>query len=309
MKVGFIGLGKMGSRIVRRLVSSGIDVVVWNRTGEVIASFERDLTHEEKSHFSSVELLEDLRKLPKQRIIWSMLPAGEATENALKTIFAFAEAGDIIIDAGNAYFKDTQLRYEECQKVGIRFLGIGVSGGIHAQINGYAMMIGGNKEAYQTLKPIFDILAKPHANYSYIGEGGAGHFVKMVHNAIEYGMMQAIGEGFSILEKSEYHIDLVQTAKLWQKGTIISSFLIDRAYDALSKDPALTQLIGKINATGEAHWAIEEAKKEDIAVPVIEDSVKFREQSQTDERIQHSLTAKMIAALRHEFGGHAVERK
>jgi 6-phosphogluconate dehydrogenase len=170
-------------------------------------------------------------------------------------------------------------------------------------------MVGGDKSAYETIMPLLDSLAKPNGGHAYFGTGGAGHFVKMVHNGIEYGMMQAIGEGFGVLEKSEYQFDLLEVAKLWQKGTIVSSFLIDRAKDALEKDKKLSDIEGVIASTGEAEWTVNAAKQESVPVPVIEESLEFRRQSQTDMAIQNSFAAKMVAALRREFGGHDVKKK
>ncbi len=171
------------------------------------------------------------------------------------------------------------------------------------------MMIGGDKEAFEYIKPILDTLQKPHGGYEYFGEGGAGHFVKMVHNGIEYGMMQAIGEGYGVLDKAPYRFDLAQIAKLWQKGTIVSSFLNDCAKDALENDPTLTDIEGVIDATGEAEWTVNQGKKENVPVENIEQSLDFRRRSKTDESVRSSFAARMVAALRREFGGHAVKKK
>jgi len=310
MKIGFIGLGKMGSRMVMKLLLGGIDVVVWNRSIETIENF--------KSQISNLKLKQDqlkiakdvqelLQMLSKPRVVWLMLPAGEATKNILNEVSKFVEKDDIIIDGGNSHFTDTQRRFEEFNKKGIRFLGIGVSGGLLAAENGYPLMVGGDKSAYEFVQTVLKSLSSPHGGYDYFGIGGAGHFVKMTHNAIEYGMMQAIGEGFGILEKSSYAFDLLRVAKVWQKGTIVSGFLADRVKDALEKDPALMNVSGIIDATGEAEWALQEAKKEQVPVEITEKSLEFRKLSQTDKKIQHSFAAKLIAALRREFGGHKVK--
>ncbi|MBI2443394.1 MAG: 6-phosphogluconate dehydrogenase, partial [Candidatus Levybacteria bacterium] len=184
----------------------------------------------------------------------------------------------------------------------------GVSGGVHALENGYPLMAGGDVSAYRYITTILDSLAKPNGGHAYFGTGGAGHFVKMVHNGIEYGMMQALGEGFGVFDKSPYNLDLLEIAKLYQKGTIISGFLMDQAKNALGKDSILSSIEGKIDASGEGEWTVAEAKKEGVPIENIEQSLDFRRRSQTDQAVQDSFAAKMVAALRHEFGGHALHR-
>jgi 6-phosphogluconate dehydrogenase len=311
MKIGFIGLGKMGSRIVKKLLAGGHEVVVWNRSEDSILALQQDIRTTNYVNnldvASSIQELVNLLGVPK--VVWSMLPAGDATETVLQELSKYVGEHDIVIDGGNAHFADTQRRFEEFEKKGVRFLGIGVSGGIIAFEEGYPLMAGGDKSAYDYVSPILETLAQPHGGYSYFGTGGAGHFVKMVHNGIEYGMMQAIGEGFGVLEKAPYQLDLDNVARLWQKGTIVSSFLLDRAYDALEKNPKLDDIAGVIDASGEALWTVAEAQKEGVPVPVIERSLEFRTQSKTDEKVKNSFAARMVAALRREFGGHKVEKK
>lgn len=294
MKTGFIGLGKMGARMVQKLISEGHEVLAWNRSDHELKNVE------------SVEKL--IKSLEAPRVVWSMLPAGEATEEILKEISKFVEAQDIVIDGGNSNFKDTQRRYEEFTKKEIRYLGIGVSGGIIAARDGYPMMVGGDKSAYETIKPILDSLAKPKGGHEYFGTGGAGHFVKMIHNGMEYGIMQSLGEGFGIMEKSPYSLDLIKVAKLYQKGTLVSGFMLDRALESLENDPKLSNIVGVIAESGEAKWTIETAKEEGVGVEIIERSLEFRRRSQTDEKIQKSFSARMVAALRNAFGGHPVRQ-
>lgn len=309
MKIGFIGLGKMGSRMVLKLIQEEHELIVWNRSPQPIADFQEKIKNIDQN-LKIAETIENLiSQLSKPRVVWLMLPAGEATEHMLNEVAKFIEKDDIVIDGGNAHFSDTQRRSEELKAKNVKFLGIGVSGGLFAAENGYPLMVGGDKDAYEFIKPILESLSQPNGGYEYFGVGGAGHFVKMVHNAIEYGMMQAIGEGFGILEKSEYQFYLFKVAQLWQKGTIIASFLIDRTADALAKDPRLDNVAGIINATGEAEWAIEQAKKERVPIEITEKSLEFRKRSQTEKEIQDSFAAKLIAALRHEFGGHEVKKK
>lgn len=311
MKIGFIGLGKMGTRMVEKLLSGGHEVVGWNRSKDVLAQYQ--LVLEEKhlaNKFTGVHTLEALvQNLEESRIVWSMLPAGEATESIFQEVTKHLSPGDIFIDGGNSFYKDTQRRSEELRVKRILFLGIGVSGGIKASENGYPLMVGGDKEAYQTILPILDTLSKPSGGHEYFGKGGAGHFVKMIHNGIEYGQMQAIGEGFGVLEKSPYDLDLVKVAKNWQKGTIVSSFLIDCAKDALEKNAKLDDIEGVIDATGEALWTVEQGKKEGVPVENIEQSLEFRRRSQTDPAVASSFAARMVASLRREFGGHKVKEK
>ncbi|MEN9407007.1 MAG: hypothetical protein RLZZ455_223 [Candidatus Parcubacteria bacterium] len=312
MHVGFIGFGKMGSRMVTKLLHEGHIVVGWNRSQDKILHFIRQLSDshiEYGANFSHVETIKELvEKLESPRVVWLMLPAGMPTEDALSEVAKHVEAGDVVIDGGNAFYLDTQRRFETFALNQVRFLGIGVSGGIHALENGYPLMVGGDESAYQHVKPLLDSLATSHGGHTYFGTGGAGHFVKMVHNGIEYGMMQAIGEGFGVLDKSPYPLDLVEVARLWQKSTIVSGFLLDRAKDALEKDHELAHIEGVIASSGEGEWTVEQAKKEGVPIENIEQSLDFRRRSQTDSEIAKSFAAKMVAALRHEFGGHPLRQ-
>lgn len=311
MQIGIIGLGKMGTRMVEKLLGDGHDVVGWNRTQEIVDEFQLGLREKKLSgRFQATENIKGLvGELSTPRIIWLQLPAGEATEEALKRVAQFATAGDIVIDGGNAFYKDTQRRFETFRGFGVSYLGIGVSGGIHAGENGYPLMVGGDEKAFETIKPILETLSKPHGGFHYFGTGGAGHFVKMVHNGIEYGMMQAIGEGFGVLDKAPYDLDLVEIANNWQHGTIIESNLVKWAKDALEKDPTLSEIDGVIDATGEAAWTVEQAKVENVPAENIEQALVFRRRSKIDKKVSGSFAARMVAALRHEFGGHTVKKK
>lgn len=311
MKIGFVGLGKMGKGMVEKLLWGGHTVVAWNRTRSVVDEFRLVVAKKKLAdYFGTAEEIKDLvYNLQSPRIIWIMLPAGEATESVIRELDKYIEKGDILVDGGNAYYQDTEKRYKYFQEKGIRYLGIGVSGGITAAKNGYPLMIGGDRLGFHRIKPLLETLIKPHGGYEYFGEGGAGHFVKMVHNGIEYGMMQAIGEGFGVLEKSPYNFDLVKVAKLWQRGTIITSFLMECAKNALEKDPTLSQIDGVIDATGEAEWTVSQAKAEGVPIENIEQALVFRHRSKIEDNVRHSLAARMIAALRHEFGGHRVQKK
>ena len=239
-----------------------------------------------------------------------MVPAGEATEGILKQVQDDVEEGDIVVDGGNSNFADTQRRYEAFTKRAVGFLGVGVSGGIIAATEGYPMMVGGTKSAYENLKPVLDSLARPNGGYEYFGEGGAGHFVKMVHNAIEYGYMQSIGEGFGVLSKSPYDLDLLKVAKLYQKGTLISGFMMERTIEALSDDLKMEKVAGVIgSASGETVWTVDFARENGLPLEIIERSLEIRRESETDEKIQKSFAARLVGSLRIAFGGHEVKKK
>lgn len=300
----------MGTRMVEKLLGDGHIVIGWNRTEDTTEKFRLSLTdkHLEDRFIVANDIRALVKALTPPRVIWVMVPS-KATEEMLTEIERVVEEGDIVIDGGNSFYKDTQRRSEHFAAKNIRFLGIGISGGVIAPETGYPIMVGGDKSAYDYLCPILDSLARPGGGHTYFGEGGAGHFVKMVHNGIEYGMMQAIGEGFGVLEKAPYILDLVSIAKNWQKGTIVSSFLIDRAHDALEKDPRLEHIIGEIDATGEGEWTINQAKEENVPIENIEQSLDFRRRSKTDKTVRESFAARMVAALRYEFGGHNVKKK
>lgn len=305
MKLAILGLGKMGKGISEKLLLDGHEIVIWNRSRESIEAF----LSEEKKVEAAFALSELETLLSTPRIIWSMLPSGDPTEIIMEQILTIAKQGDIVIDGGNAHFRDTERRSALFSQKGISFFGIGVSGGVRGLHNGFSLMVGGEKEVYNTLVPLFKSLSKPHGAYAYFGKGGAGHFVKMVHNGIEYGMMQALGEGFGVLQSSDYNLDLPIVAKTWQKGTIISSFLVDRVVDVLEDDAKLAHIIGNINATGEAAWTVEEAEKKHLPISIIKESLEFRLASQKDSDIQKTTAARLISALRNAFGGHEVKKR
>lgn len=312
MKLGFIGLGKMGSRMVMKLLEEGHEIVVWNRSPQPIEDLRSkilNLKSTSKNLKISGSIEELITILQPPRTVWVMVTAGRATQVVLNEVSKFFEKSDIVIDGGNAHFRNTQRRFEEFGKRGIRFLGIGVSGGIIAFKQGYPLMVGGNKSAYDHVRPILDSLAKPNGGHEYFGVGGAGHFVKMVHNGIEYGIMQSLGEGFGVLEKSPYKLDLLKVAKLWQKGTLVLGFMLDRVVDVLSKDAILSSIEGYIEESGEARWTVEEAKRQGVPIEIIEQSLEFRRRSHKDSSVQHSFAARLVSALRSVFGGHEVRKK
>lgn len=307
MQIGFIGLGKMGSRMVTKLVADGFEVHVWNRSPEPLREFED--TPSANSGQVKVKIADSIGSLVSQlespKVIWIMV-SHQGVEEILNELKKYLVKGDIIIDGGNSNYKDTDRRFEEFEKAGINFLGIGTSGGIIAIENGYPFMVGGSFGGYKKITPILDSLSKPNGGHEYFGKGGAGHFIKMIHNGVEYGMMQSIGEGFEILERSGYKLDLTKVASLWQKGTIVSGFLTDRAAEMLKLDPKLDAFAGVISRSGEGDWTIEAAKEEGVSAPSIQVAVDYRMESEGNENVQNSFTARMINALRMAFGGHKI---
>lgn len=302
----------MGGNLAKKLLAGGHHVIAWNRSKDTLEQFRNENSeYVVKGQLQITHSLDDLQDmLQKPRVIWSMLPAGEPTDKVLNDLKdGIVERGDIVIDGGNANYKDTERRAGEFKALGIQYLGIGVSGGIHGFENGYPLMVGGDKLAYEYISAILDTLAKPNGGHTYFGESGAGHFVKMVHNGVEYGMMQAIAEGMGVLMKSPYRFNLVSVGNNWQRGSIVSSFLVWCAVSALIKDPSLGQFDGYIDAKGEGEWTVQAAKELNVPVPVIEKALEFRKQSQYDKGIQETFVAKMVAALRHEFGGHEIHKE
>ncbi len=314
MQVGFIGLGKMGGNMTLKLLEGGHEVVAWNRSTQPVKELKFKIQNSKfkiaNQNLKVAKTIEELvESLKKPRIVWSMLPAGEATQTILDEVSKHVQPGDIVIDGGNAHYKDSERRYKEFKDKGIKFLGIGVSGGIIAATDGYPLMVGGDKSAYEYIRPILESLAMPKGGYEYFGEGGAGHFVKMIHNGIEYGYMQAIGEGFDVLEHAQYKLNLPAVAKLWAKNSLVSGFMMDRTVEVLEKDPKLENIVGVINASGEAQWTIDTAKELGVPVEIIARSLDYRKRSKTDLAVQNSFTAKLIASLRNAFGRHEVKKK
>lgn len=303
MKIGFIGLGKMGSRMAAKLIEDGHEVVAWNRSKDVLDEFKTENPTSEIA--SSIEDL--ISKLDKPRVIWIMV-SHQAVDEVLAELKSFVSSGDIVIDGGNSFFKDTDRRFSDFEKSEVHYLGIGTSGGLIAASEGYPMMVGGSLEGYEIIRPILDSLAKPNGGHEYFGNGGAGHFVKMVHNGVEYGMMQALGEGFDVLSKSDFKFDLHKVSNLWTKGTIVSGFLVDRLSEMFEKEKYLESFKGPIAASGEGEWTVNTAKEEGLDVEIIDESLEYRKKSQNDLNIQNSMTARVINALRHAFGGHKISK-
>jgi 6-phosphogluconate dehydrogenase len=296
MRIGFIGLGRMGANMVRRLLRDGHEIVAYNRTAEKT----KEIESEGAEGAYSIEELVD--KLEKPRHVWIMVPAGDATEAQIEELLEHLEAGDTIIDGGNTNFHDDQRRHPALAEKGIRYVDAGVSGGIWGLANGFCLMVGGDAEAVKPLEPAFLSLA-PENGYLHVGGPGAGHYVKMVHNGIEYGMMQAYAEGFEIMHASDYELDLQKIARLWNHGSVVRSWLLELMESALEEDQDLAHLKGWVADSGEGRWTVQEAIDKDVPAPVITLSLLMRFRSRQDD----SYGAKVLAALRNEFGGHAVK--
>ena len=287
MNLGMVGLGRMGANMTERLREHGHTVETYARTNP------------ERTANSLVELAS---KLPQPRIVWLMIPAGDPTENAFQTLLGLLEDGDIIVDGGNSNFRDSQRRAEEAEKKSVAFLDAGVSGGVWGLKEGYCVMVGGPADAYNNIEPFIKDLTEP-GGFAHVGPSGAGHFVKMVHNGIEYGMMQSLAEGFEIMQASEFPVELEKVAALWQHGSVVRSWLLDLLVLALQQDPNLDKIRGYVEDSGEGRWTVTTAIDESVPAPAITLSLFARFASRQDE----SFAAKVNAALRNQFGGHAVK--
>jgi len=287
MQLGMIGLGRMGGNMTIRLRERGHDMKTYDPTVESTAS-----------------TLGELRdQLDAPRAFWLMIPAGKITEDAFQELLTLGDPGDAIVDGGNSNFRDSQRRYADAQAKGIHFIDAGVSGGIWGLRNGYCLMVGGDDDAVRRLEPVFTALA-PDDGYAHVGGSGAGHFTKMVHNGIEYGLMQAYAEGFEVMAKSEFELDLQEIAGIWRYGSVVRSWLLELLHDALKRgDNDLPHIKGYVEDSGEGRWTIHEAIAEDVPVPVMTAALYARFASRIDE----SYAAKITAALRNEFGGHAIK--
>jgi 6-phosphogluconate dehydrogenase len=287
MKVGMVGLGRMGGNMVERL----------RRHGHTVETYAR--TAPERTADSLVELA---RMLEQPRVVWLMIPAGTPTENAFQTLLPLLEDGDVVVDGGNSNFRDSQRRAGQAKQKGVLFMDAGVSGGIWGLEEGYCVMVGGEAEGFRQIEPLLESLTE-EGGYAHVGSCGAGHFVKMVHNGIEYWMMQAFGEGFEILNASEFELDLRQLAALWQHGSVVRSWLLELLERAFADDPGLEQIRGYVEDSGEGRWTVFEAINESVPAPAITLALFARFAS----RQEGSFAAKVNAALRNQFGGHAVK--
>jgi 6-phosphogluconate dehydrogenase len=297
MDLGFVGLGRMGANMVKRLLQGGHRVVAYNRSPEPIRAVERE------GATGAYTLEELVQRLTPPRAVWIMLPAGDATQSVIDRLIPLLSAGDTVIDGGNAYFKDAVRRAEALRSHGLHFLDVGTSGGIWGLQKGYCLMIGGPEGAFHRLEPVFRTLA-PEGGYAHMGPHGAGHFVKMVHNGIEYGMLQAYGEGFDLLHAAPYEIDLERVARLWNQGSVVRSWLLELAEGAFAKEPDLASIRGYVEDSGEGRWTVQTAVELGVPAPVIAEALFRRFRSRQAE----AFSDQFIAALRKEFGGHETRK-
>jgi 6-phosphogluconate dehydrogenase len=297
MELGMIGLGRMGANMSERLVRAGCRVISYDRSPEAIQRVV------DKGGIGAHSLAEFVKQLTPPRAIWLMVPSGDPVDQTIEQLLPLINEGDILIDGGNSYYKDSIRRASKLAAQGLRFIDAGTSGGVWGLENGYCMMVGGERKAVERLEPIFTALAPP-SGYLHVGPSGAGHFVKMIHNGIEYGMMQAYGEGFELLNASQFDLDLPKIAHLWNQGSVVRSWLLELAESALAKDPKLASVKGYVEDSGEGRWTVMEAVEKCVPAPVLMLSLFTRFASRQED----SFSAKVVAALRNEFGGHAVKR-
>jgi 6-phosphogluconate dehydrogenase len=300
MQIGIIGLGRMGMNMARRLLAGKHQVLAYNRT----ADKAHELAKEGAVAAESVKEL--VEKLPAPRVVWVMLPAGRATDDMLGQLVELLSPGDMVVEGGNSFFKDDIQREKMFSARDVHYMDAGVSGGIWGLKVGYCLMIGGDKKTFEHLEPLFKTLA-PKDGYLYCGPAGSGHFVKMVHNGIEYAMMQAYGEGFELLKASPYSqsLDFSQVAHLWNQGSVVRSWLLELLEDAFSKDKRLDKITGFVEDSGEGRWTVQQAVEMGVPAPVITLSLMRRFRS----RQEGPFADRVLAALRREFGGHKVVEK
>ena len=300
MELGMIGLGRMGGNMAQRLVSGGHRVVTYDRDAEAV-------TASQGFGGEGASSLEDVvSKLAAPRALWIMVPAGQPTGDTIDDLAKLLGPGDAILDGGNANYKDSMRRGVKLAAQGIDFVDVGTSGGIWGLTEGYSLMVGGDEAAVTRLEPIFHTLASaPDKGYSRVGPSGAGHFTKMVHNGVEYGLMQAYAEGFELLAaKEEFGFDLPAIAQTWRHGSVVRSWLLDLAADALKEDPKLESLDSYVDDSGEGRWTVEESVELAVPIPVITLALQARFRSRQDQ----PLGGRLLAALRNQFGGHAVRK-
>lgn len=298
MELGFVGLGRMGGNMVERLLKGGHRIVAYNRHPEPVAAAQA------KGAIGTPSLEELVRRVTPPRAVWLMVPAGDAVTQTLEALTPMLKAGDTIVEGGNSNYQDSIRRAAALREKGIHFLDAGVSGGIWGLTEGYCLMVGGEEAAFRRLEPVFRTLA-PADGYLHVGDSGAGHFTKMIHNGIEYGMLQAYGEGFELLKASPFKPDLARLAHLWNRGSVVRSWLLELLERALRSDPDLSAIRGYVEDSGEGRWTVLEAVAREVPAPVLTLALFARFRSRQED----SFAAKVIAALRKEFGGHAVKHE
>jgi 6-phosphogluconate dehydrogenase len=298
MELGMIGLGRMGANMTERLLAGGHRVISYDRSPEAIQRVV------DKGAVGAHSLADFIKQLTLPRVVWLMVPSGDPVDQTIEQLLPHLAKGDILIDGGNSNYKDSVRRAEKLKPQGIHFVDAGTSGGIWGLKLGYCMMVGGEQEIVTRLEPIFATLA-PQGGYLHVGPNGAGHFVKMIHNGIEYGMLQAYGEGFELLKESQFNLELGKIAHLWNQGSVVRSWLLELAESAFEKDPQLASIADYVDDSGEGRWTVEEAIDRNIPTPALTLALFARYAS----RQHDSFSAKVVAALRNEFGGHAVKKE
>jgi 6-phosphogluconate dehydrogenase len=301
MELGMIGLGKMGANMAERLVRGGHPVVGYDPNPEAVGrAIEKGVLGAE-----SVEAL--VEQLIEPRAVWLMLPAGQPVDHSIETLMPILAQGDVLLDGGNSNYKDTLRRAEMLQKLGLHLLDVGTSGGIWGLAEGYCLMIGGERQVVERLHPIFETLAPaPNKGWGYVGPTGSGHFVKMVHNGIEYGLMQSYAEGFTLMRRKEaFNLDLPQIAEIWRSGSVVRSWLLDLLAQVLEENPSMEGITPYVEDSGEGRWTVFEAIDLDVPAPVVSLSLIQRLRSRDAE----SYSDRLLAALRHKFGGHPIRRE
>jgi len=311
MQIGLVGLGRMGGNMTRRLAAGGHEVVVWDRSADAVQSLARS------GATGSSSLADLVSRLAPPRAVWLMVPAGDPTEQTVTALAEVLQQGDTIVDGGNSHFKDDMRRAATLAARGVHYLDVGTSGGVWGAERGYCLMIGGPEHTATRLAPIFRTLAPgqgsqppsrgldtakttAHEGFLYCGPSGAGHFVKMIHNGIEYGLMQSYAEGFDVLQNAAYDFNLAEIAELWRRGSVVSSWLLDLAALALAADPQLEAFVGKVADSGEGRWTVDAAIEEEVAAHVLTAALYARFRSRHD----HTFGEKLLSALRAQFGGH-----
>ena len=302
MKLGIAGLGKMGANMARRLRRGGIDVVAFNRSAEVT-----DALVAEVGVTASYTLEQLIKDLPLPRVLWLMLPAGDVTEQVINQALPLLSPGDVLIDGANSYYKDSMRRSQRVEAAGVNYVDAGVSGGIWGLDNGYALMLGGSKQAIGQVEPAIRVLAPgPETGWLHCGPAGSGHFVKMVHNGIEYGMMQAYAEGFALMKaREDFDLDLGAVAEMWRHGSVVRSWLLDLMGDFLDKDQQLEDVLPIVADSGEGRWTALEAIEQGVPAPVMSLALMMRYASQGGDEYG----AKLLAKMRQGFGGHALGKE
>ena len=298
MQIGMIGLGKMGLNLMMNLRDHGVDVM----------GYDVNPVMRQSAIESGLTVYDDLNEFTQafddRKIIWVMVPAGKITDSVIRQVSHLCQAGDIIIDGGNSFYQDSQKNAQQLKEMGIHFLDCGTSGGTSGARNGACLMVGGEEEAFNGLKDVLQAISVENGCL-YAGKSGSGHYLKMVHNGIEYGMMQAIGEGFEVLEASEFDFDFEKVARVWNNGSVIRSWLVELVQESFKNDPKLEMITGASDSSGEAQWTVEQALQLKVPTPVISLSLMMRYRSKQND----TFAGKVVSALRNAFGGHSVTKK